>query len=545
MEIPRSRTYGALLEEIAGRHPARPAVVYEGATLTYGELRDGAEAVSRSLHALGVRRGQTVAALIANQPEWLLMCFGAARIGAVFVPLNTWYRRSELGWALRHMGAVALVALDGFLGHDYAADFNALVPELAHSTPGDLRSAAFPELRSVTYLGGRHAGALGWNEFLDLGRDVDAAEMAAVTALVQPDDLLYILYTSGSTADPKGVTIRHSGAVVNPFNIGERRGIRAEDGVWIGTPLFYGLGAVNAMPAALTHGAAIVLQGHFTAARAIATIERARPTIFYGTSNIIRAIVDDPAYSRGRLSSLRGGSAGISPEERRLLIEEIGAREATPSYGLTESYGNATGGFVDDPLALKLETSGPPLPGFEFRILDGAGAPLPAGRAGALQMRGHVTDAYFGNPEETARVIDADGWFDTGDVGELDDRGYFRFHSRSKEMIKSGGINVSPMEVEQLLLRHPAIRQAYVVGVPDAARTEVVVAIVEASAEVSEADVRAYVKENAAGFKVPRRVLFRSDDQIPRLATGKVPRFKLREQAIAEIGATPPPGASS
>lgn len=536
MEMPESRTFGALLEEISARHPDRPAIIYEGATITYADLLSEADRASRTLLSLGVRRGDPVAALIGNQPEWVVMCFAAARIGAIFVPLNTWYRRSELGWSLRHMGAVALVSLDSFLGHDYAADFAELIPELSHSEPGQLRCEAFPDLASVTFIGARHPGAFGWDEFLELGRGVDAETLATATGSVTPEDLLYILYTSGSTAEPKGVTIRHRGAVENPFNIGERRGILADDRVWIGTPLFYGLGAVNAMPAAITHGSALVLQGHFTAARAISTIERERPTIFYGTSNIIRAIVDDPSYSRSRLNSLRGGSAGISPEERRILIEEIGAVEATPSYGLTESYGNATGGLPDDPLPIKLETSGKPLPGFEFRIIDPqTRRQVSAGESGLLLIRGYVTDTYFGNPAETARVIDSEGWFETGDIGQIDAEGYFRFESRSKEMIKSGGINISPMEVEQLLLRHPSIRQAYVVGVPDAARGEIVVAIVEAADKVSEDELRAYVKENAASFKTPRHFLFRTDDQIPRLATGKVPRFKLREEVIVEL----------
>jgi fatty-acyl-CoA synthase len=280
-----------------------------------------------------------------------------------------------------------------------------------------------------------------------------------------------------------------------------------------------------------------VLQGHFTAALAIETIQRERATIFYGTSNMIRAIVDDPTYSKVKMQSLRGGAAGISTAERRILIEDIGAMQATPSYGLTETYGNATGGFTSDSMPLKLSTAGTALPGFELRIVDpDTRRALPVGQSGLLLIRGYVTDSYFKNPEETARAIDSDGWFDTGDLGSIDGDGYFRFEARVKEIIKVGGINVSPLEVEQLLLKHPSIRQAYVIGIPDARSGEKVVAVVVSPTGFEESDLRAHLRETAASFKVPRHFLLRTDAEIPRLASGKVARLRLRAEAIDEIG---------
>jgi fatty-acyl-CoA synthase len=536
MEAPSSKTVGKLLTEISAKYPTHTAIVHDRGELTYQALNTEVDRAARSLLALGLRRGDPVAALMGNQPEWMIVCFAVARIGAIFVPLSTWYRSTELAWSLRHTGAASLVCVDSFLGHNFAADLNVLIPELATAKPGNLHAESYPALRSVTVLGAPSPGAYSWEEFIEIGRSTTPESLRAAVEAVTPEDLMFILYTSGSTAEPKGVTLRHRGVVENSFGIGERRGITSSDRVWLGSPLFYALGAVNAMPATVTHGATLVLQGHFTAARAIETIQRVRATIFYGTSNMIRAIVEDPTYSKVKLQSLRGGAAGISTAERRILIEDIGAIEATPSYGLTETYGNATGGFTNDSMLLKLSTAGTALPGFELRIADPeTRRALPVGQTGLLLIRGYVTDSYFKNPEETERVIDSDGWFDTGDLGSIRADGYFRFEARVKEVIKVGGINVSPLEVEQLLLKYPAIQQAYVVGIPDALRGEVVVAVVVSYTGFEETKLREHLRGTAAGYKMPRHFLLRTDAEIPRLASGKVARIKLRAEAIDEI----------
>lgn len=527
-------TFASMLERSAAARGAHPAVIDLDRTLTYSELDAESRRVAGALLRLGVRRGDVVAALIGNRGEWVSACFGAARIGAVFAPLNTWYQRDEIEWALRHLDAAVLIAETRFLKHDYAEDLAAIAPELGHAEPGQLRSEALPALRTVVYIGERRPGAFTWDEFLGLvdpaGEEVDRAQAA-----VQPDDLLFVLFTSGSTADPKAVTIRHAGAVENCFNIGERRGLVAEDRVWLGSALFYGLGAVNALPATLSHGAALVLQGHFDAGVALDVIESTGATVFYGMSNMIRAIYEHPRYDRRRIRSLVKGSASISVSERRLLLTEMGVHMATQSYGMTETYGNCTGGHVDDPLEVKLSSIGTPLPGWDLKVVDPAAhEPLPAGEIGLLVARGFTTDMYYRQPEETAAAFTQDGYLITGDLCSIGEDGYVRYHSRLKEMIKTGGINVSPLEVEQLLLRHPAIRQAHVVGVPDPRRGEIVVAFVEADG-VTEEEVKGYLRERVASFKVPARVLFRTDAQIPRVASGKVPRFRLRDEAIAEL----------
>ena len=215
----------------------------------------------------------------------------------------------------------------------------------------------------------------------------------------------------------------------------------------------------------------------------------------------------------------------------------MGITGAVPAYGLTETYGNATVGNVDDPLEAKLETSGTPLPGMEMRIVDPvSGKDLPQGEVGLVLIRGHTTPGYLDNPDENAKALRPDGFFDSGDLGRFDGDGRFVFHSRLKEVLKSGGINVSPVEVEQLIASHPDVRDAYVVGVADPVRGELVVAFVDAVNAVSAGDIQAYVKERAASFKVPHHVLFRTEAQLPRLASGKIAKFRLAEEAKTELG---------
>ncbi len=533
-----SRTVSGLLDEVADRYGDSLAVISDDQRITYAQLREQAGAVARSLLAQGVRRGDRVAALISNRPEWVVAGLAAGLLGATYVPLNTWYKPEELRWTMTHTRAGVLIAEPGFLKRDYSADIAGIDPGIELGTPGDLHLERMPALRSLTYLAGSHPGAFTWDEFLALGASVSDADLAAATAEVDPGDPLFLLYTSGSTAEPKGVALNQGGILENGYGIGERRGVTHTDRIWLGSPLFYGLGAANCFPVFLTHAATLVLQGAFDPEKALDVIEREQCTVFYGMSNMIRMIYESPAYSRERIRSLSKGAAGISQAERRILIEDMGVSGATASYGATELYGNCFGGNPSDSLDLKLETCGFPLPGFRFRVVDPVTfEDLPPGEVGVLLVRGHVIDSYFENPEETKKAITDDGYYLTGDLGAFGPDGYFRYHSRQKEMIKVGGINVSPVEVEQLLLRHPRIREAAVVGVPDEARGEVMVAVLAVSGELSGIDAQAYLRETAASFKTPGHVLVRPSDWVPRTASGKVAKQLLKDKVIEELAA--------
>jgi fatty-acyl-CoA synthase len=535
---PDARTFGALLHEMAARHPDRPAIGFEGTDTSFAAFDRQVDDLARGLLRLGVRHGDRISVLAANRPEWLLVCFAALRIGAVLVPLNTWYKHEEAAYALRRSGARALFSVARLRRNDYAAMLERLLPALREPLAGELRSDGFPALRHVVDLGERaHRGSRTLAAVLEAGREVPEADLRAAEAAVEPGDMAFILFTSGSTAAPKGVQLHHADAIVNDFHIGERQHLTAEDRLWLATPLFYGLGAVNALPAAWTHGTCLVLQETFDPGDALATLERERATAYYGIGNMTRALLDHPEFGAHDLSSLSKGVTGFSAEDKRLAIEALGVSRCCSVYGLTESYGNCALTDADDPLDVRLHTQGHPLPGWELKVVDPeTERPLPRGEPGHLLIRGYLTSGYYEDPEATAEAFDADGFFRTGDLAVIREDGRMAFRARLKEVIKVGGINVSAADVEDIIDQHPDVRQVHVVGIPDAVRGEVIVAFVEPGARrLAGEDVQAFVAERAAKFKVPAHVLLRSDDQLPRVASGKVPKFRLREEAIKAL----------
>jgi fatty-acyl-CoA synthase len=534
---PVGKTLAAVLEEKALLSPGHAAIIYGEETVSYGELLQRTVLAAKALLAAGIAPGSTVGVLMGNEPDWVVLALAASMVGAQFAPLNTWYKTTELGWTLRHCGVTLLIAARRFLKTDYGQIFTDLIPELCYSPPGALCSAVLPQLRDLVMTGEPIPGSTPWTAFLKRGEDLSPGELSAVRRLVDPERAAFVLYTSGSTADPKGVVLNHRGVVENGFDLGQRRNIHAQDRVWLGTPLFYALGATNALPATLTAGATLVLQGAFEAGAAIATIQRAQATVYYGTGNMTRALLDHEDYDHSKIGSLKKGNAGIVAEYKRMTLVEMGISQAVPAYGLTETYGNATVGDVDDPLEIKLRTNGRPLPGMEMIIVDPVnGGQLSTGQTGLVLVRGHTTPGYLHNPIESAKVLRPGGFFDTGDLGYLDTDGRFVFHARLKEVIKSGGINISPVEIEQLIAAHPEVRDAYVVGVDHPVQGELIVAFVDRVSTVSESQLKAYVKDRAASFKTPHHIFFRQEDQLPRLASGKVAKHRLALEARQELG---------
>ncbi len=532
MTVRTQETFGALIDDLAHRIPGQTAIVDDDGHHSYEAIRHEADAVAASLLALGVRRGDTVAGLLRNRARWIVCCLAAAKVGAVFVPLNTWYRSRELKWTLRHTAATVLVSEVDFLGHDWVATLEEIEPAVRSGTPGKLGGEELPALQALVWTDAGRGAGFGWDEFLRLGQSVTDQVRKLRQAEVMAADPVLVLYTSGSTGVPKGVVLSHGPLLVNGRGIGDRRGVVPGDRVWLGSPFFYGLASANALPVVLTHDATLVVQDRFDEEQVLRVIETESCTVFYGMSNMIRRIYEAPGYQRDRVATLQRGSAGIEVAERRLLLVEMGVEGATNSYGSTELCGNCLMGEQDDPLELKLTSAGHPLPGFEAKVVDpGSGRELPIGEIGLLTMRGHSAIGYLHDPRETAAAWDSDGFYSTGDLGSLNAAGYFRWNGRLKEMVKTGGINVSPAEIEMLLQTHPSVREAYVVGVPDRANGEVAVAFVVSDGSVTENDLRHHVRSIAASFKVPAQVFFRDTSAIHRTASGKAGRPALRAEA--------------
>ena len=522
--MPRARTVPGLLAELSARYPDLEFVVGGARRLTYREFRAEARRFARGLHALGVRRGDKVAILMGNRPEWLIANFAICSLGAVMVSLNTWATRRELAWLLDHSETSVLVTVDRFLGQDYT---------------GALREASaaggLPKLRHVVRIapdGRELPGGVSWDAVLEAGKAVPEGVVDAAEAAVEPPDVACILYTSGSTSTPKGVQLQHYALIENMWGIGERQHLRPGDRLWLAVSLFWGLGCENALFALMTHAGTIVLQERFEAGEAIDLIEREGCTVVYATANMVRAIAEHPDFRTERLASLRTGVTIGTPEQVRLLAE-LGAREVCNVYGLTETYANCTVTDAGDPIEVRVATVGRPLPGFELAIEDPeTRRPLPAGEVGEIKVRGYVTCGYYRAEDKNREAFDDEGWFLTGDLGYRDESGRLHFRGRLKEMIKTGGINVAPVEVEEVLMSHPGVEQAYVVGLPDADRDEIVVAVVvprEDPRGADEAALRAHCAGTLAAYKRPRRYRLVAAGDLPLTTTGKVRKLGMKE----------------
>ncbi len=532
---PQSRTLGDLLDELAAATPQAPALVSGVERLDFAALKARTDGFACALLALGIGRGDRVALLCSNRSEWVVAACAAVKLGAPTTAISTFSTPRELAYALRHSGARALIMLSTFRDRHFLQALGELCPELARCPPGALQSAALPELRTVVVLD-RDAtpGAFAPIEFLARGAGVDALEKAQ--AAVTPDDICFILYTSGSTAAPKGVTLAHGPLLANGFDIGERQHLTAGDRLWLAVPLFWSFGSANAMPAIMTHGGCMVLQEAFEPGAALALIERERCSVYYGMANMARALLEHPDHPGRRLGAMRTGLTIGPPEDITLTIQALGAAELCTVYGSTETYGNCAVTDAHDPLPLRLATQGLPLPGMTIRAVDPATrAPLPPGEIGELAVRGYTTPGYFRAPELDAEAFD-NGWFLTGDLGSIEPDGRVRFRGRLTEMIKTGGVNVAPLEVEHVLLQHPDIVQAHVVGVPDRLRGEIVAAAVELRADAAPdaAAITTFCRERLASYKVPTRLAFRAAVDFPRTPTGKIHKPGLRQELASD-----------
>jgi len=398
--VPERRTVGALLAHLAQAIPQQEAVVFPPLRLPYAALYAQATVVAGGLWRLGLRPGEPVALLMSNRPEWITVALGCALIGVPVVAISTWSRRVELAYVLDHSQAVALVTLDSFLGADYQALLTEIVPEVGQHPPGQLHAARLPALREIIILGQPVlAAARGFDEVLTLGGTMDPAVVHDVSARVQPRDILYVLYTSGSTARPKGVTLTHAGCLENGFNIGERQHLTRADRLWLAVPLFWSFAAANALMALITHGGTVVLQERFDPEDAVQLIAAERCTVYYGMSHMAQAMLKTPTWRRAAPQSLRTGLTIGTPDEMGLTMHGLGVREICNVYGATETYGNATVTDAHESEALRLHSQGKPLPGMQLRIVHPeTRAVLPPGEVGEILVAGYVTPGYYRDP---------------------------------------------------------------------------------------------------------------------------------------------------
>lgn len=532
-----SRTLHDLLDEQADKRGEQEAVVHAGGRASYAALRDRARRVALGLKGLGIGRGERIGLLTTNRVEWLESCFGTSAAGGAVHAFNSWVTGRELDHMLAESECRVLIMLARHGRRDYLAELRSLLPELWDAEPGAWSSSRFPALRAVIVIGGpAPRGALDYESWL-AGQTLPTPTGAdpldeAPHVLTNAVDSAVVLYTSGSTAKPKAVPLLQHGMVENGFHIGERMGMTADDRVWLGSPLFWSFGCANAMMATFTHGATLVLQEQFDAAGAVELIEREQCTVAYLLPTLTRAIRGLEGLDVRRLATLRTGVTIGTPDDVRIAAEELGVAGICNVYGSTETYGNCCVTPHDMDYQDRLVSQGPPLPGVEIRIVDPVTrSSLPSGEVGELEVRGYLTPGYLGAEGSRSDVFTEDGYYRTGDHGFLDQDGRLHYASRGTDMIKTAGINVAPAEVEEFLLTLDGVAQVAVVGAPDTARGEIVVAYVvpEQGQALDAEEIVQRCRGQIASYKVPARVLV--VPELPKTVTGKLHRARLKEDA--------------
>ncbi len=512
----------AMLASAGERFADRVAVRDGDTTLSYAELREAADGFAAALVASQVSPGDRVAIWAFNSAEWVIAVLGIFAAGAVLVPVNTRFKGPEAADMLSRSGARALVTVTDFLGNDY--------PAMLQSSDVEL-----PSLGTVVVAsGGASGSAIGWRDFLERATPDSRAEVRHRSEALGPDDPCDILFTSGTTGVPKGVVMTHSRTLTVATDWVEMAGLAAGDTYLMVNPYFHMFGLKSGILSCVASGATMLPEPVFDVDRVLSRVEAERVSVLPGAPTLYQSILDHPGRESRDLSSLRvavTGAADIPVALIRRIFDELPFSKVVTGYGLTEG-GTACSTREGDDAEAIATTVGLPRPGFEVRIVGEGDRDLATGEPGEVLIRGgSVMKGYLDDPAETAKVLSPEGWLRTGDLGVLDEAGRLRIVGRVKDMFIVGGFNAYPAEIENALMRHPAVRQAAVIGVPDHRLGEVGMAFVVVSGEISPDELIGWSRDQMANYKVPRVVQL--VEELPLNATGKVMKDVLREWAEA------------
>lgn len=510
----------------------REAFVDLATRATWSELYRDALAAARALLAHGVRRGDHVGLMVGNSAEWLHAYFGAAAIGAVTVPISTRFKTSEIKYCLEQSDVSFLIYNGDLLG----IDFNDLLVQVEPSFASRLPGEALPKLRAAVMLGEGHcpAGVTRFSAFLDAGAKTSAAALDVAMASVQPDDLLLIQYTSGTTSFPKGAMLSHANMIRNALAVSARMKMRPDDRYFSIRPFFHVSGSTLSVLVSLVSGCCLLTLPKFDVPVVLDVLDREKCTMISGNDTIFLMLLSDRGFDPRRIH-IRGGWASAGREVMDRIKAELNVDTILNAYGLSEAAPNVLLSDPDDSFAIRADGWGTTHDGIDVRLADGEAVVNGRG-AGEIQVKGwNVMRGYYGKPAETKAAFTSDGWLKTGDLGETDGHGRYRMIGRLKDLYRVGGENVAPAEVEEILYQNKAIAFAQVVGVPDKRLGEVTAAFVtpKEGAVLSETDVIAWCKARCANFKVPRYVAIVDDfHAIGMTASSKVQKRRLREYAI-------------
>jgi HIP---CoA ligase len=512
----------SMIADTAARFGDRPAMIDGDTRLSYAELVEQSRRFGAGLVASGIEPGDRVAIWAFNCVEWVIAVLGVFQAGAVLVPVNTRFKGGEGADILSRSGARALITVTDFLGTDYLA--------LLASSEVDLDALA----TVVVAHGPVPDQATSWTDFLGAGTADDRAELEARSAALGPDDWSDILFTSGTTGVPKGVVQTQGRTLLVATDWVAMTGLGSEDRYLMVNPYFHMFGLKAGILAAVAAGATMLPVAVFDVDAVLALAAQEHVTVLPGAPTLYQGLLDHPGRDRYDLSGLRvavTGAADIPVELIRRIDHELPFSTIITGYGLTEG-GTASATSPGDDVETIATTVGRPRPGFELRLVDTDGTEVAGGEPGEILLRGgSIMSHYLDDPGATAEALSPDGWLRTGDLGVVDATGCLRIVGRSKDLFIVGGFNAYPAEIENLLLRHPEIQQAAVIGIPDERLGEVGMAFVvlQPGSTATTDDLIAWSRDQMANYKVPRAV--RVIDQLPLNATGKVLKDELRQRA--------------
>lgn len=535
------KTLGNVLDDLATEYSDDIAISYATReySMTWKEFNNKCNSVAKGLLGLGIKKGDHIAIWATNVPEWLEILFASAKIGVVLVTVNTNYKEFELEYLLRQSDTNMLIMIDGVKNNSYVDTIYKVVPELANSSNGVVSTAKFPYLKLISYVGDSASARnmLAYDDIIECGKDITDEELYSVSNSLDIHDVINMQYTSGTTGFPKGVMLTHYNIINNGKSIGDCMRFSHKDKLLITVPLFHCFGLVLAVMSCVTHATAMVPVESFSPTKVMMAVEKEKCTALHGVPTMFIAMLEHPDFDKYNFSSLRTGIMAGSPcpiKVMQQVIDKMNMSEITIAFGQTESSPVCTQTTTDDSIDRRVHTVGRVLPGVEAKIVDpDTGLDCEIGATGEFCAKGYnIMKGYYKMPEATAQAIDKDGWLHFGDLCTVDEDGYYKVVGRIKDMIIRGGENIYPKEIEELLYTNESVSDVQVIGVPSEQYGEEVMAVIilKENHNISEDDIKTYCASKIAKHKVPKYIRF--VDSFPTTASGKIQKFKMREDAI-------------
>ena len=533
-------TLGEILEKWAFETPDKEIMVFPDRDLrfTYKQFNNRVDALAKGLMYIGVKPGDKVGIWAKNVPDWLIFMFATAKIGAILVTINTNYKITELEFLLKNADINTLCLVDGYRDSDYISMIYDLIPELKQQSRDDLKSASFPELKNVVYIGQmKFRGMYNTAELLLLGNHIDDIELESVKISVNCHDVVNMQYTSGTTGFPKGVMLSHHNILNNGYWVGQCMKYTPADRLLVCVPLFHCFGCVLAVCAIITHGATMVFTEDFDPLLVLASIQKEKCTALYGVPTMFISELNHPMFEMFELSTLRTGimAGALCPvETMKQVMVKMHLKDIIIVYGLTETSPGMTATRAHNPPEIKATTVGFELPNIEVKIINPeTGGVCSEGEQGEICCRGYnIMKGYYNNPEATQKAIDSESWLHSGDLTIRDSKGFYRITDRIKDMIIRGGENIYPREIENFLYQLIQIETVEVAAVPSRKYGEEVGAFIKLKAGqiLTEEEIQDFCRGKISRFKIPKYVFF--VNSFPMTASGKIQKHKLSEMSV-------------